>query len=285
MAWTISEDLDEFTAAAGPFLGDRPVQNTVALTIAATLRTIGLDYFGEQPPMFGWWRPPGGQVAAACLQTPPYPLLLTSGPPRAFDELAAMLAGAGRTLPGLNAGETAAHGFAAQWQRLTGAGATVYQRHRLYRLAGLVPPPPVPDGHARLACPADRSLVIEWFAAFGEEAESLGERGTEHAARMADERIEEGRLTLWEADGEAVSMAGVNRQVAGAVRVGPVYTPPQLRRHGYGGAVTAAVSQAALHAGVAEVLLFTDLANPTSNGVYLRLGYLPVEDRVLLTFG
>ncbi|HEY2287918.1 MAG TPA: hypothetical protein VGH88_19425 [Streptosporangiaceae bacterium] len=47
---------------------------------------------------------------------------------------------------------------------------------------------------------------------------------------------------------------------------------------------TAAVSQAALDAGIREVVLYTDLANPTSNALYKRLGYAPVEDRVVLTF-
>jgi predicted GNAT family acetyltransferase len=30
------------------------------------------------------------------------------------------------------------------------------------------------------------------------------------------------------------------------------------------------------------VLLFTDLANPTSNALYQRLGYRAVEDRLVL---
>ena len=46
----------------------------------------------------------------------------------------------------------------------------------------------------------------------------------------------------------------------------------------------AAVSQAALDAGVRDVVLYTDLANPTSNALYQRLGYRPVEDRVVLSF-
>jgi predicted GNAT family acetyltransferase len=285
MAWTISEDLEEFAAAAGPFLREHPAHNTVALTIVETLRSTGLDYFGEQPAMFGWWRSPGGQVGAACLQTPPYPLLLTGGPAEALAELAALLAEAGRGLPGVNAGETAAQEFAARWQTLTGAEATVHQRHRLYRLGELVLPDPAPPGRGRVATPADRELVTKWFAAFTEEAGSLAERNGGQIARMAGERIQDGRLTLWEDGGEPVSMAGVTRQVAGATRVGPVYTPPELRRRGYAGGVTAAVSQGALDAGAAEVLLFTDLANPTSNSVYQRLGYHPIEDRVALSFG
>jgi predicted GNAT family acetyltransferase len=37
-----------------------------------------------------------------------------------------------------------------------------------------------------------------------------------------------------------------------------------------------------LDQGAASVVLFTDLANPISNSLYIKLGYRPVEDRVLL---
>jgi GNAT superfamily N-acetyltransferase len=93
-----------------------------------------------------------------------------------------------------------------------------------------------------------------------------------------------GGITVWEAGGVPVSVAGRTRVVAGMVRVGPVYTPPEVRGHGYASAATAAVSQAALEDGLREVVLYTDLANPTSNALYQRLGYRPVEDRVVLSF-
>ena len=37
-------------------------------------------------------------------------------------------------------------------------------------------------------------------------------------------------------------------------------------------------------AGVREVVLYSDLANPTSNALYQRLGYRPVEDRMVFSF-
>ena len=102
--------------------------------------------------------------------------------------------------------------------------------------------------------------------------------------RTVADRLSYGGLTLWETAGGPVSMAGATRAVAGQARIGPVYTPPERRGQGFGGAVTAAVSQAAKDAGVAEVLLYTDLANPTSNALYQRLGYEPVSDSVQLLF-
>ena len=93
-----------------------------------------------------------------------------------------------------------------------------------------------------------------------------------------------GGITVWEAGGIPVSMASVTRAVDGMIRVGPVYTPPAMRGYGYAGGATAAVSQAALDAGATQVVLYTDLANPTSNALYQRLGYQPVSDSVQLLF-
>jgi predicted GNAT family acetyltransferase len=140
-------------------------------------------------------------------------------------------------------------------------------------------PDPAPPGAARVAGEADRALLVDRFAAFGRD---VGEEPAEVAAEV-DRRM--GRLRLWEVDGEPVSMAGSTRPSSGMVRVNAVYTPPRRRRHGYAAAVTAAVTRAALEAGASDAVLFTDLANPTSNAVYARLGYRPVEDRTLLIFG
>jgi predicted GNAT family acetyltransferase len=127
---------------------------------------------------------------------------------------------------------------------------------------------------------ADRELLEAWFDAFSRE---LGDTAPPIPGAVAD-RISHGGLTLWERDGVPVSLAGLNRPAGGTVRVGPVYTPAQHRRHGYAAAVTAAVTAAALDAGARAVVLFTDLANPTSNSVYQRIGYQPAGDRIIIRF-
>ncbi|WP_433793278.1 GNAT family N-acetyltransferase [Actinoplanes sp. CA-252034] len=45
-----------------------------------------------------------------------------------------------------------------------------------------------------------------------------------------------------------------------------------------------AATRNALDAGASDVVLFTDLANPTSNALYPRLGYRPIEDRAVVDF-
>jgi hypothetical protein len=51
-----------------------------------------------------------------------------------------------------------------------------------------------------------------------------------------------------------------------------------------GGAGPAHATQAALDAGAAQVVLYTDLANPTSNAIYQSIGYLPDHDAVERSF-
>jgi hypothetical protein len=280
MAWTLTEDLGEYFAAAGDFLQSRPVQNTIQLAAMETLRARGNSAFGEIAPLFGWWSSAGGTGQSAFMHTPPFPALLTPLPAGSAVPLARALTARRRQLAGVNAGPGDAAGFAAAWEDLTGETARVYRRSRLFRLGELLPPTPRPAGAARAAAAADRNLLESWFAAFAAEiGNSAGP-----IPGIVDDRLSYGGLTLWEVGGSAVSLAGVTRPAAGVVRVGPVYTPPGQRQRGYAGAATAAVSQAALEAGAKQVVLFTDLANPTSNALYQRLGYQPVEDRAELSF-
>ncbi len=77
---------------------------------------------------------------------------------------------------------------------------------------------------------------------------------------------------------EVVSLTGVGSQTPNGVRIGPVYTPPEARNHGYASALVAAASQAQLDDGRRFCFLFTDLANPTANHIYQTIGYEPVRD-------
>ncbi len=284
MSWFTTGAVDEFLAQAGEFLRAEPARNTVVLTVTESLRvkTAAQTPAGRDRPLFGWWRPDAGrQVRGAFMHTPDFPVFLTFMTRQAAAELASLLAASGRWVPGVNAEKEASEAFADAWRHRTGDAAQVHRLMRLFRLDELTRPDPGPEGTPRLAAERDRDLLIEWFDAFVRE---VGDPDRQDHAAAVDERLSYGGITVWEADGNSVSIAGVTRAVGGMVRVGPVYTPPALRGRGYAGAATAAVSQAALDAGATEVVLYTDLANPTSNALYQRLGYRPVEDRVTLSF-
>jgi RimJ/RimL family protein N-acetyltransferase len=281
LPWFLSDSLPDYSATAEGMVRAHPARNTILLGAAETLRARGLTAFGPDSPLFGWWQPPGtGVISAAFLHTPPFPVALTSMPAETAAALAHELARRGRPLSGVNGDLPVATAFAAAWHELTGDAVEESMRSRLYQLGRLWPPEPFPPGQARVAGPADRSLLIAWSEAFHDEAQT----GDREVTRLVDDRLSYRGYTLWEQAGQPMSLAGLTRQVAGQVRVGPVYTPPGQRGRGYGGAATWAVSQAALDAGAAQVVLFTDLANPTSNALYQRLGYQPVADRLVLAF-
>jgi len=309
VSWFTTGAVGEFLAEAGDFLRTDPARNTVLLSVTENLRvataarppaspaspgTPGTPESPESPgsptppagdeTLLGWWRPgPAGSpnaVGGAFLHTPGFPVVLTAMPGDAVTGLAGELAASGRRIPGLSAETQAAQVFADAWRQRTGDVANPYRRIRLYRLGTLVRPNPGPEGKPRVADERDRDLLVGWSVAF---LRNIGD-GAERAAAEVDGRLGYGGLTVWEAGGTPVSMAGITRIVQAMARVGAVYTPPELRGRGYAGGVTAAVSQAALDAGAAEVVLFTDLANPTSNALYERLGYRPVEDRTELSF-
>jgi GNAT superfamily N-acetyltransferase len=302
MAWQTTGDAAEFLAAAGPYLRRERARNTVILTVTETMRvsSAGSDgaAAGGDPatrPLLGWWSDPtgpsgptaptdpAGDVSGAFLHTPRYPVVLTAVTPAAAAELAAV-ALAGRPVPGVNAHPEAAEAFADAWRTAQGGRGLVrvHVNQRLYRLAELSWPDPAPDGTARIAADADLPLLADWFAAFAFEVHDMAAGVDQSAA--ARERVSYGGVTVWQAGGEPVAIAGATRQVVGMVRIGPVYTPPEFRGRGYGSAVTAAASQRLLEAGAEDVLLYTDLANPVSNSIYQRIGYRAVEDRVVLEF-
>ncbi|MFD0276524.1 GNAT family N-acetyltransferase [Kitasatospora sp. NPDC127111] len=284
MAWTLSTSLDDFHTHADGFLGARPAENTVLLTVADRLAKRGPHVFGDAAPVFGWWRrEPGGPVEGAFLQTPPFAPRLSAMPERAAAALATELAAAGAEfteITGVSGGEAAVRAFSAAWQAATGVGDSVRSSERLYRLGELTAPPRPPAGRHRVAAPGDRDLLIRWYEAF------LTETGVElpNVPGAVDDRIAGGLLHVWEDEDRPVAMAGNSPVIAGMSRIGPVYTPVEARGRGYASGVTAAASAAALAQGAAEVLLYTDLANPTSNSIYQQIGYRPVEDCLVLDF-
>ncbi|MEU1410882.1 MULTISPECIES: GNAT family N-acetyltransferase [unclassified Streptomyces] len=279
--WHLTEDLDSFLARAGDFLHSRPALHTLPLTVTETLRTRGVDAYGTEAPAFGWLER-AGEVRATFFRTPPHRLNLTPLTTEEADVLAAHLVGLDRSLPGISADHNTATAFAEAWQRHSGATPTLHERQRLYRLGTLTPPEVPPEGRGRVAGEQDREQLMLWHREF---AAAIGEPTSTDAGSWADARIASGRVTFWETpDGTPVSMAGVSPMVAGQIRVAPVYTPAHLRGRGYAGAATIEVSRAALAAGAAHVLLFADLGNPTSNGLYRRLGYRPVTDFAMYDF-
>ncbi len=269
---TLTGSAQEFSAAAGPWLAAHALGANVVATVLAAVLSGERSYDDQSWAVV---RDGSGEVVGAAMHTAPYPPYVPDMPAAAAAALAEAWHAAGRRPPGVNGGLGAGEAFAQRWCELTGAGVEVTLREGLHLLGDLRPPSGVP-GRLRDPAAGDEALALAWFSAFIDEA-MHGEPMLEDENGMR-RRLSAGVLLLWEDGGVPVSMAGWRPPAVGVGRVGPVYTPPEHRRRGYAAAVTAAATQAVLDAGARECTLFTDLANPTSNGVYARLGYRRVGE-------
>jgi RimJ/RimL family protein N-acetyltransferase len=276
MAWELTDDLEKFTTAADVFLRSRPVEHTTVLTLVASLRRRGLSAYGREAPVFGTWRDHNGVVAGALLQTPPHPVLFGEVPPEAVTEAVSLFEG--WPLPGVNLPVEQLDLFVGPWVAKTGVDAGVHMRTRLYRLVSLQSP----DGPSRPGQPSDRPLLIGWVRDFlADIGESVPDVEAVVDDALADDVV---TLALAADDGAPTSMVMRTVPSAGVARIRYVFTPAALRRRGYAGVATGAACVTAFRDGASEVVLFTDLDNPTSNALYQRLGFRPVHDRTVVRF-
>jgi predicted GNAT family acetyltransferase len=269
----------EFIGLAGDYLAVREAEHNLMWALCSTLATNPEVY--PLPPLFAVALD-GPRVVAAAMQTPPHDLVLSEvDEPTAVATFADALAG--ESLPGVLGPPAAAADFAQRWTAQARQRARKAMAERIYRCSRVIPPRAT-TGRARFAGQSDRQLLIDWLSAFSREA---GVRQVDDAPVIADRwiaRVGGRAMWLWEVDGRVASLSGVSGPTPHGIRVGPVYTPPDERGHGYASNLVAAQTQAQLEAGREFVFLFTDLANPTSNHVYQAIGYEPVADVDQWTF-
>lgn len=266
----------EFVAIAEPLYRRDPIANTIELTFlcagAVPADTLLASVWDED-----------GTVVGATLQTPGYPLACNGIPAPALPAVVDRLTQWRPALTGVRGTRSNAHAFADAWHAATGRTATVSMEERLYRLATLRAPVDV-AGVARQACGDDRELLAKWAELF--MAETFGDTSSGNGPGFVDSAFRLGnRFVLWHVDDEPVSMAMLRAPAAGVSRIGPVFTPTNRRGHGYGSAVTAAASSLAHRSGTPDVVLFADLANPTSTSIYQKIGFQVVADSVRIDFG
>jgi predicted GNAT family acetyltransferase len=251
-----------FTRKAAALLAGGEVENPLLFGILAGARS------GDGTRLCTLQR--SGRALAAAVQTPLRPLVLATAAPEALEALAREWHRRGLPLTAVFGPAESAQGFAVAWP---GERLECVLRMRSYALAQVVAPD-VP-GALRAAAAGEVPLLTAWATAF--IAESGGHPGD--PAEVIPAGVRDQRLFVWEVSaGQPVAMAAWTARTPISARLTLVYTPPELRGRGYASACVAAVSQRLLDEGLERCLLFADLANPTSNAIYQRLGYVPLGD-------
>jgi predicted GNAT family acetyltransferase len=271
VTWT--DQAAEFLAYAGDYLRARPAEHNVILTNAE--RRIDLTGTDDG---WGWVASTDGAVAGAVMHTPPFGAYVSLAADDAIAALAGGVHERGRSLPGVAGFRQQAEAFAAEWRRRTGARLETTMRQGVYVADAVTPPSGVP-GRMRRADTGDRELLGEWVADFHVDTGLPRDPASD-----IDERIAGGRMFVWVVDDIPVSMTGVTPPAVEVSRVQYVYTPDARRRHGYASACVAALTAEQLAQPGRSCMLYTDLANPTSNGIYQAVGYRRLGEAVQVAF-
>jgi predicted GNAT family acetyltransferase len=264
-----------YGATIAPLVAADPVLTSV---VATNLRRE-IDHPGTfADACWMWIEGLDGTAIAAAMHTPPWPPHLASDDPEVGAAVAAFLAASERTVTGVGGRRPAAEAFARHWAAARSCHLVVRREEGIYEATHVVPPSGV-SGSLRRAHPGDAQQLNTWAKGF---VSDTGGAVPDKEDLLTD-RIGAGDMWIWQDQDLPVSMAYASPPEGGVSRISWVYTPPKFRQRGHASAVVAGVTTVRLDAGV-RCMLYTDLANPTSNSIYQAIGYRRVGDGVTLTF-
>jgi predicted GNAT family acetyltransferase len=215
----------------------------------------------------------GTTLLGAAVWTPPYKLTVTLMPERAVSALVDHLLAHVPFLPGVGGPKETAARLVENWGQKSPLLPAVDKSLRLYQLKEVTPLPKSP-GKMRAATKEDLERLADWHEKFHQEIKT--HEIVDHR-KLLEGLIRERRLLVWE-DSKIVAMTGFSGNTAHGARLNVVYTPPRYRKKGYASSLTAAASQRLLDSGKKFCVLYADLSNLTSNGIYQKIGYHPVCD-------
>jgi RimJ/RimL family protein N-acetyltransferase len=264
-----------FAAQVEPLLKSDPARHTVALTV---LDALGAD------------RPAGallltveqdGHAVGTAFRTPPWPLAVSALPVEHHHAVITHLLREGIDPGGFTGPRDTADPITARWTAATGQRVQHTLALRLHRLGRFRAPRECP-GAFRWATEHDTTWLGDWWGRFEAEANGGGAPGFDGRAQVRRAFATGSRaFGVWtDPAGEPVAVAAMSAPLHGMTRISVVYTPPEHRGRGYGARVTAEVTRHAWDTGLRDIVLFTDVANPVSNAIYLRMGYRPLHEAV-----
>lgn len=272
----ITTNASEFSERATSLLQCEPISSSVLAVVLDAILTEGKEHAStgtaaDQNADTLWITVvDAGRVVGVAMVNRPYNVFLVRQPAGAPEAIAHALHNAGVALPGVTGEHAGAREFADAWLHLTGQTSVVQISHCAYVLTDLVEPDVV-EGAPRCANDGDSPVVAAWLSEFHDEA--LSHDPVPDFRAEATSRIEKGLTWLWETPSGPVAMACCQMSGDNIARIGPVFTPPPMRKHGFGAAVTAAAVRSALDHGARHVMLYADRSNATSNAIYQRLGF------------
>ena len=274
-------DANELISLSESYLEQNESQNTHVLGWAYKL-TENASYYVSEPPLLLSILAQGRVVGAVIML--PWNLYLSRIGTEVQPVIAHLvhhLRGIGR-IPTVWGPAAEVEAFAECWtHEMPSVSAKIITRMRAFEIRETVDLP-LSQGKLRLACTDDHLLMAQWLAAYREEVFGAP-RDFDRAKQFAEKCIRTRVLYIWEHN-EPVSIAIADRPTRNGIAIYSVYTPPENRRKGYATSSVLLLTKKLLSERYSFCCLHTDLANPTSNSIYTKIGYVPVGDGLVVDF-
>ena len=272
----------ELISLSGAYLEQNESENNRSLGYAYRLAEDSDNYASESLVLLSILE--HGKAVGVAIMIPPYNMILSrlgTSVETAVAHLVRHLREIDVQISGIIGPAAEAQAFSECWvEGMLDVSARISMRMRIFE-ARSVASLPLSPGKLRLARQEDHSLMAKWIADY---SEAIGKPlNFDDAKSWAEKCIKNQQLHIWEIN-RPVSIANVARPTRNGIAIHTVYTPPEHRNKGYATSSVLLLTQKMLTDRYSFCCLYTDLANPTSNSIYTKIGYVPVGDALAVDF-
>jgi uncharacterized protein len=270
------KDIHTYKNIVIPYLEQDEIINNLALGLLLAIK--------DEQPIAMATVTKEDHLVLVILQTSPKQIILSKSENVTDDEihqLAKLLDNQLVDIPGFVGEKDLTNKLAREMTILRKKVPFIQMNQRLYRL-DQIEKSPGNNGRLIKLEMENLSLVKDWVYQFCIEIDE--KMSKKEAEVKAKDIISRGRVYGWEVDGEFVSMANASRPTKTNITVNFVYTPFTERKKGHASSCVSALTELMLKSGFKTTSLYTDLDNPTSNKIYMEIGYKPIIDSIVIHF-
>ena len=271
------DNINEFVDLAFQFLLKNESENILVFSILNALK-INQNRYGDLKPTLILVKQ-NDDIKLISLRTPPYNQLISfTEDLNSIDVLVESLLKSEEDLPGILGFKDGAERFIKLYCKKKSLFPELIRNERAYRLIR-VAEETIGDKPFIIGNKSYQTLILEWAKEMILEAGLMTEADQmDRTLNQIKEDITNEKIFLLLDKNEPVSMAIKAGKTPNGNLINFVYTPPHYRRRGYATECVAKLSQRLVEEGNKFCFLFTDLANPTSNSIYQKIGYRPIID-------
>ena len=242
------DDRARLQAIATPILCQQEAKNCLPIGIIDTLVRHPENY----KTFYFWVAKKGDDVVGLAWHTPPHPLGVTSLPKETFPLLMDKVKRENLGITSIVGPSPEVDDFVESWNTEKGCSVDSVMKQRIYELVHVETEPG--PGKMILATDEHADLVEKWSERFIIDCGLRDDARTAREHALKSIREQKSRY-LWLVEDKPVSMAGASGRTPLGIRVNWVYTPDELRGHGYA-VVSCFYAQSKVYRRRFEVLFF-----------------------------